>query len=74
MKRDASVPGFRFTQDSQKRKKEKKKKKRKSCRLANSPRVKFESMMTVSEEWKTIQHTDHAENVIGECYIVGAVK
>jgi len=65
-KRDASVPGFRFTQD--------RKQKRKMRRHAHSPRMKFECMMTESEVWKTIKHTDHVENVIGECYIIGAVK
>jgi hypothetical protein len=48
--------------------------KRKRRRHANSPRVKFERVMTVREEQKTVQHPDRADNVIGECYIIGAVK
>ena len=48
--------------------------KRKRRRSANSPRVKFERMMSLSKEQKTIQHIDLADIVIGECYIIGAVK
>jgi hypothetical protein len=30
--------------------------------------------MTLPEEQKTVEHTDRADSVIGECYSIGAVK